>query len=103
MSFLSLQCRFSHQNYPHMPVLGMVTDLTGGYLLQWRDRLVAALRSMNMGDVADQTIRQLERAVRVAERHRTAKDIKGSAKVGKTVLTDHQRTEFLYYSIIGLI
>lgn len=67
----------------------MVTDLTEENILQWRDRLVAALRSMNMGDVADQTIRQLERAVRVAERNRTSKDIRGSAKVGKTVLTDH--------------
>lgn len=81
----------------------MVTDFTGKYILQWRDRLVAALRSMNMGDVADQTIRQLERAVRVAERNRTAKDIRGSVKVGKTVLTDHQRTEILCYSMIGLI
>jgi hypothetical protein len=77
-----------------MQVLGMMTDLTGEYILQWRDRLVAALRSMNMGDVADQTIRQLERAVRVAERSRTAKEIRGSAKVGKTVLTDHRRTGF---------
>ncbi|KAG0626679.1 hypothetical protein M758_2G143300 [Ceratodon purpureus] len=48
--------------------------------LPWRDRLVAALRSMNMGDVADQTIRQLERALRVAERNRTAKDVRVSAK-----------------------
>lgn len=71
----------------------MGTDLTGEDILQWRDRLVSALRSMNMGDIADQTIRQLERAVRVAERNRTAKDIRGSAKVGKTVLIDHSRID----------
>lgn len=73
--------------------LGMGTDLTGEDILQWRDRLVSALRSMNMGDIADQTIRQLERAVRVAERNRTAKDTRGSAKVGQTVLTDHRRMD----------
>uniref|UniRef100_A0A7I4CYA0 Symplekin n=1 Tax=Physcomitrium patens TaxID=3218 RepID=A0A7I4CYA0_PHYPA len=48
--------------------------------LPWRDRLVAALRSMNVGDIADQTIRHLERAVRVAERNRTAKDTRVSTK-----------------------
>lgn len=41
-----------------------------------------------MGDIADQTIRHLERAVRVAERNRTAKDTRVSTKVGSAVLTD---------------
>lgn len=99
MEYLVAQCHFctcvvdyslklsAHAN------LGMGTDFTGEVIVQWRDRLVSALRSMNMGDIADQTIRQLERAVRVAERNRTAKDTRGSAKVGKTVLTDHSRMD----------
>jgi hypothetical protein len=43
------------------------------YVWQWRDRLTKALHSMNAGDVADQAVRQLDRAQR-ADRDRASKD-----------------------------
>ncbi|CAM6090118.1 unnamed protein product [Calypogeia fissa] len=40
----------------------------------WRERLVGALRSMNAGDVAESTLRQMDRALRNAERERASRD-----------------------------
>ncbi|BBN13431.1 symplekin [Marchantia polymorpha subsp. ruderalis] len=40
----------------------------------WRDRLVGALRSMNAGDVADSTMRSIDRALRNADRERASRD-----------------------------
>ncbi len=42
-------------------------------VLQWQDRLIKALQSMNAGDLADQALRQIDRAQR-AERDRASKD-----------------------------
>jgi symplekin len=41
--------------------------------LPWQDRLIKALQSMNAGDLADQALRQIDRAQR-AERDRASKD-----------------------------
>jgi hypothetical protein len=38
MSFPTFSCWFSHSNYLHMQVLGMVTDLTGEYILQFNEK-----------------------------------------------------------------
>lgn len=44
---------------------------------------------MNGGDVADQTLRHIERAGRVLDRGRAARDIKVAPKVGNSLVFYH--------------
>lgn len=68
-------------------IAGLICDVE--MCRQWRERLVAVLRSMNGGDVADQTLRHIERAGRVSDRSRAARDIKVAPKVGNSLVSYH--------------
>lgn len=44
---------------------------------------------MNGGDIADQTLRHIERAGRVSDRCRAVRDIKVAPKVGNSLVSYH--------------
>lgn len=71
-------------------IAGLICDVE--MCQQWRERLVAVLRSMNGGDVADQTLRHIERAGRVLDRGRAARDIKVAPKVGNSLVSKYTGT-----------